>query len=166
MPEILDIIDSQGNVQEQLEAARNNFLTLTKQTLKLGAYLLASVSVKVAQSVASTAYVALQQFSGSFTSSGGLVQFTGSIVIDNSNAGATYTTVVGLFIDDVEKAQFILTGFLIGSVPISYSENLNAGNHKWQLKALTATNTAALGYYASGTAIAGSNVFITEFIRG
>ncbi len=160
MAEILDIIDEKKDPKEALQSIRDNFLTINKQSLRAGAYLLTALEVKTNQTVSSLTYVALSQFAGSVNTSGGLVQFCGSIITNNSPAN----TCIGLFVDDVEVAQSLLVGDIATNVSVSYIANLNAGNHKWQLKAKTNAGSTEIGYYAA--LLASSKLYITENLRG
>lgn len=165
MPEILDQIDPKGELAEQLESARNNFLTLTKQTLRAGAYLISNTKVETAQVVTSATYAKVTALEGSFNSAGGLVLFAGGISISLSGP---QTASIVLLIDGEEK-QFIpcsvgAAGVWTSSAPLNFYVALNEGRHTWQIKAKTDNfggNTVTVG---SATLI--SNLSILEFLRG
>ncbi len=162
MPDILDIIDPSAGQKEINEAVRNNMLAIGKLNLKTGTYLLVDTIGITNQTVSSAIYVPLTDFQGSFNSAGGvvLVEFA---VLKDSTAGTVNIT---LFIDDEEKAwaySYETAGSLLETMIISRWMQLNAGNHKYQVKCKVTAANAAIGPGTSGTK---GTLSILEFVRG
>lgn len=159
MAEILDIIDEKEDPKSQLQAIRDNFLTINKQGLRAGAYLLQDIVSGTPQVVSSTSYIALNGFSGSFNSSGGLIFFDGSFYVNQIGVGVFFT----LLIDGEEKAWAYLyvAAQGVSNVIINRRISLNAGNHKYEVKVKVSGGSATVN-----NASIKSTFSIVEFLRG
>ncbi len=162
MAEILDIIDTKGEQVDQLESIRKNFLTLTKQGQKAGSYLLADIVGVTTQPISSTAFVPLTDFQGSFNSSGGLVLVDFSVLKDATGIDVFFA----LFIDDIAVGwaySYETSGSLLHTVVISRWMQLNAGNHKFQVKCKVGSGSVTVGPQSTGT---NGTLSVVEFLRG
>ncbi len=160
MAEILDIYDPGAEQSEKDEVIRKNMATLTKQGLKSGTYSLVDTVDTTINSITSTAFVNLTALTGSFNSSGGLVLVDLSIFV-NVNG---FTAYVGLFIDGMQQAWSVNTATTsnVGScVNINRWLQLNAGNHKYEIKARVSSGTGLFGDNVTKTTLS-----IVEFLRG
>jgi hypothetical protein len=151
---ILDVINPDGDLKEQLEMIRRNFLALQKNSLGQAAQVLFEGELTTDVGFGAS-YADISELSGGFTSSGGLVMVVGSITL-----GATSLCNVRIVIDDEEKmvAGFATSGGGNTTQPLLYTEKLAEGSHKLQIQGVTS------GATAYGATIAKSYVRVIEFL--
>lgn len=126
---ILQTIDPEGDLKEQLQAIRDNFLTLQKDSLKGAAQVLALTALSSDQSVTSATPVGIG-LKTSITTSGGLVMLFGVASLE-TNGVANATTTVRLTLDDETKGeQFLsLVNLYSGVACIPWAGAVGAGVH-------------------------------------
>lgn len=100
---ILQTIDPEGDIKEQLQAIRDNFLTLQKDSLKGAAQVVGLNSLIADISVPETTYTS-KGLKMSITTSGGLLLLFAVAVVETQGV-ATATTSVQLTLDGEAKGQ-------------------------------------------------------------
>jgi hypothetical protein len=161
MPEVLDIVDQNGDPKEQMQSIRDNFQTLSRQGLKSGTYLLVDTVLATSQVISSTSYIAVSGLTGSFSSSGGVTLLQASIPA----FPAAHTVNLTLFLDGNETAWGVCydNGGQTGiNVVVQKWLQLNAGNHKYEIKAKVDAGSVTIGAQ-SGAKV---TLSIVEFLRG
>lgn len=158
MAEILDIPEDGADPSKTFEMLKKNFATLTKQALKAGTYMLVDLTLNTTEAVTATAYKTLNGLSGSFLSSGGLCNFEFSALCGSAGHNVFFALVV----DDVEVGWGYIFG-ADGTVNISRWRQLNAGNHKWQIKCKTGGGSINVGPDTNGI---NTTFTIIESLRG
>jgi hypothetical protein len=120
---------------------RRNFLALQKNSLGQAAQVL--FEGELTSDVTFTAsWQTIAELSGGFTSSGGLVLFSGAcqlVSITDSNAQ------IRLSVDDEVKqiSNVGISGTSSGQIAITYAEKLSEGSHKITIEANLATGATA-----------------------
>lgn len=131
---ILQVIDPDGEIKEQLQAIRENFLTLQKDSLKGAAQVVGFTPLGANQVVSSTSYVSIG-LKTSITTSGGLVMLFGVTGME-FDAGATVAVQVTL--DGEVKAQGKGEEAVQPTITLVWAGTVGAGVHviDMQYKAL------------------------------
>lgn len=135
---ILQVIDPDGEIKEQLQAIRENFLTLQKDSLKGAAQVLALSVLSADFATSSTTYTSVG-LKASITTSGGLVMLVG-VASDAGNFA--HTPQMQLVLDDAVKASQLFGNGIGGS--ITWAGVVGAGVHVIDLQFLTNTGTMTL----------------------
>lgn len=126
---ILAVIDPEGDIKEQLQSIRDNFLTLQKDSLKGAAQVLAFTSLGADVSVPETSYTT-KGLKTSITTSGGLIMLFAVSVVETQGV-ATATTSVQLTLDGESKGtqDLGLLNLYRGVSCIPWAGSVGAGVH-------------------------------------
>ena len=126
---ILAVIDPEGDIKEQLQSIRDNFLTLQKDSLKGAAQVLAFTSLGADVSVPETSYTT-KGLKTSITTSGGLIMLFAVAVVQTQGV-ATATTSVQLTLDGESKGtqDLGLLNLYRGVSCIPWAGSVGAGVH-------------------------------------
>lgn len=170
MAEILDIIDEKGDPKDALQAIRDNFISVNKQSLRAGEYLLASASFATTQAFTSATWAQITNCQFSITASGGLLKVFASFpssVADKNRAGY-----IKIELDDVIVAAGQMGNHFVGDagngsqegqIALAYLANVNAGKHT--IKCYARLDSGGSTFTIGNTSLL-STVFITESLRG
>lgn len=123
---ILQVIDPEGDIKEQLQAIRDNFLSLQKDALKGAAQVIAYTPLNANTSFSTGSFESIG-LKSSITTSGGLVLLVGvSMLVDAAPPNSGY---MQLTLDDDVKASTRLDATYNNASPCIWAGTVGAGLH-------------------------------------